>query len=102
MTTNPASPRKAWIGIDTQVISTDLAEALGIPGSKGVRVTRVHPGTNAEKAGLKIGDLLLKLDGTVIPASRPEESDVFSSLIRQYKIGTEVTLTVRRGKEDCR
>lgn len=96
----PGLVKKAWIGIDTQVISADLADALGIPGSKGVRVTQVHPGSSAEKAGLKTGDLLLKLDGTVIPTSRPEESDVFSSLIRQYKIGSEAALFVRRGKED--
>lgn len=96
----PGLVKKAWIGIDTQVISTDLALALGIPGSKGVRITKVHPGSSAEKAGLKTGDLLLKLDGTVIPTSRPEESDVFPSLIRQYRIGTEATLSVRRGKED--
>jgi len=96
----PGLVKKAWIGIDTQVISSDLAEALGIPGSKGVRVTRVHPGSSAETAGLKTGDLLLKLDGTVIPTSRPEESDVFASLIRQYRIGTEADLTVRRGAED--
>lgn len=96
----PGLARKAWIGVDTQVISADLAEALGIPGTKGVRITQVHPGSNAEKAGLKIGDLILKLDGTVIAASRPEDSDVFSSAIRQYKIGTEADLIVRRGKED--
>ena len=96
----PGLAKKAWIGIDTQVISTDLATALGIAGSKGVRVTQVHQGANAEKAGLKIGDLLLKLDGTVIPTSRPEESDVFPSLIRQYKIGSEAILSVRRGAED--
>ena len=95
----PGLVRKAWIGIDTQVISADLAQALGIPGSKGVRVTQVHPGSDAEKAGLKAGDLLLKLDGTVIPTSRPEDSDVFTSLIRQYRIGTEAALNVRRGKE---
>jgi serine protease Do len=96
----PGLVKKAWIGIDTQVISSDLAEALGIQGAKGVRVTQVHPGSSAEKAGLKTGDLLLKLDGTVIPTSRPEDSDVFSSLIRQYKIGSEVALTVRRGAEN--
>jgi serine protease Do len=96
----PGLAKKAWIGLDTQVISSDLAEALGIPGSKGVRITQVHPGSNADKAGLKNGDLLLKLDGTVIPTSRPEDSDVFSSLIRQYKIGVEATFNLRRGKED--
>ena len=65
-----------------------------------MRITRVHPGSNAETAGLKVGDLLLKLDGEVIPTSRPEESDVFPSMIRQYKIGTEAVLSVRRGTED--
>ncbi|MCX6878734.1 MAG: PDZ domain-containing protein [Verrucomicrobia bacterium] len=96
----PGLARKAWIGVDTQVISTDLAEALAIPGAKGVRVTQIYPGSNAEKAGVKVGDLILKLDGAVIAASRPEDSEVFTSLIRQYKIGTEVALTGRRGKED--
>ena len=96
----PGIVKKAWIGIDTQVISSDLAEKLGVPGKKGVRITRLHPGTHAEKAGLKTGDLILKLDGTVIPASRPEQSDIFSSLIRQYKIDSEVALSVRRGAED--
>ena len=96
----PGIAKKAWLGIDTQVISADLASALGIAGAKGVRITRVHPGTNADQAGLRTGDLLLKLDGTVIPASRPEEADVFESLIRQYRIGTEITLAVRRGADD--
>ena len=96
----PGIVRKAWLGVDTQVISNELAEALGIPGAKGVRVTRVHPGTTAEKAGLKTGDLILKLDGEVIPASRPEDSDVFATRIRQYRVGTEVALTVRRGSEE--
>jgi S1-C subfamily serine protease len=49
---------------------------------------------------MKTGDLPLKLDGTVIPTSRPEESDVFASLIRQYRIGTEADLTVGRSAED--
>ena len=96
----PGLARKAWIGIDTQVISSDLAEALAIPGAKGVRVTQIYPGSNAEKSGLKVGDLILKLDGAVVAASRPEDSDVFTSLIRQYKIGTEVTLAGRRGKDE--
>ena len=90
----PGIAKKAWLGIDTQVISSDLATALGIAGAKGVRVTRVHPGTNADKAGLQTGDLLLKLDGTVIPASRPEEADVFESLIRQYRTVSYTHLTL--------
>ena len=96
----PGIVKKAWLGVDTQVISSELAEALGIAGSKGVRITRVRPGTTAEKADLQTGDLVLKLDGTAIPASRPEDADLFATLIRQYRVGSEVTLSIRRNNQD--
>jgi serine protease Do len=94
-----AIARKAWMGVSTQVISIELAEALGIPGQKGMRVTRVYPDSNAEKAGIKNGDLLLKLDGEIINASRPEDADVFSEAIRQMSATAEVTLELNRDKE---
>lgn len=95
----PALARKAWLGVSTQVISTDLAEALGIAGQKGMRVTGVYPGSQAEKAGLKDGDLLLKLDGEIINASRPEDADVLAEAIRQRSISSEITLEIQRNKE---
>ena len=94
-----AIARKAWMGVSTQVISLELAEALGIPGQKGMRVTRVYPDSNAEKTGIKNGDLLLKLDGEIINASRPEDADVFSEAIRQMSATAEVTLELKRDKE---
>lgn len=94
-----ALARKAWLGVSTQVISSDLAEALGIPGQKGMRVTGIYPQSQAEKAGLKEGDLLLKLNGEIINASRPEDSDVLSEAIRQMSISGEITLDVKRNKE---
>jgi serine protease Do len=94
-----AIARKAWMGVSTQVISIELAEALGIPGQKGMRVTRVYPDSNAEKAGIKNGDILLKLDGEIINASRPEDADVFSEAIRQMSATAEVTLELKRDKE---
>ena len=94
-----ALARKAWLGVSTQVISKDLAEALGIPGQKGMRVTGIYPGSQAEKAGLKEGDLLLKLDGEIINASRPEDADVLDEAIRQMSISGEISLELRRDKE---
>ena len=96
---NPDVARKAWLGVSTQVISNELAQALGIKGLKGVRVTRVHPGSTAEQAGLEKGDLLMKLDGEVINASRPEDLDVFDELVRQHSVKSEVSLEVRRNAE---
>ncbi len=76
-----------------------VAEALGLKGRTGVRVTRVHPDSTASKAGLQVGDVLLTLDGEAIPASRVEELEILPALIRQYRVGTTVTLGgVRDGK----
>lgn len=97
--TKPKRSEKAWIGIDTQVLSRELADVLGLKGKKGVRVTRVHGGTTAAAAGLQVGDVILKLDGQVINASRPEDGSLFANLIRQYDVDSEVELAVQRGAD---
>jgi serine protease Do len=94
-----AEARKAWLPAASQVLTPDLAEALGLKGKTGVRLTQVYPGSTAEKAGLKVGDILLKLDGTEIAATQPEDVEVFPAMVRQYPIGTKVALDiVRDGK----
>src|SRR4029079_1483987 len=72
---------------------------LGIPGKSGVRITSVMGGS-AAAAGLKVGDVITAIDGDPIQASQPSESDVFHTMIRQYKIGSAVTLNTLRGKEE--
>lgn len=88
---------KAWLGIDSQVLTSELSKALGVAGKMGVRITQVFPNNNASKAGLKVGDLIIKLDGEEIPADQIGDEEVLSSLIRQYDIGAEVDLSVVRG-----
>ncbi|MBI5384497.1 MAG: PDZ domain-containing protein [Verrucomicrobia bacterium] len=95
----PSRPAKAWLGVQTQVLTSDLAEALGLEGKKGVRVTQVVPGSPADVAGVKVGDLLLKLDGQVIAARTQSDQELFENLVRQYKVGTEAELEgVRSGQ----
>lgn len=90
---------KAWIGIDTQVLTRELAQALGVKGMTGVRVTQVYPNTNAAKAGVLVGDIIVKVDGEEIPAEQIGDEDVFPSTIRQYDIGISVKLgIIRDGK----
>jgi len=83
----PARPAKAWLGAETQVLTRELAETLDLEGKKGVRVTRVVPDSPAAAAGLKVGDIFLKLDGQVIAASTLSDQELFDNLIRQYKVG---------------
>lgn len=89
--------RKAWLPISTQVLTSDLASALGLAGRTGVRVTQVYPNTTAETAGLHAGDVIVALDGMPIEASQPEDTEELPALVRQYKIGSTVELTVIRG-----
>ena len=84
--------RKAWLPVTTQVLTPDLAEALGLKGRTGVRITQVQPGSSAEAAGLRAGDLLLRLDGQAISASRAEDAEVFPALFRVYPVGSKVHL----------
>jgi serine protease Do len=91
--------QKAWLPVATQAITSDLAGQLGSPGLRGVRITQVYPDSIAEKAGLKVGDLILALDGDPIEASQPGEEEILDTMVRQYKIGTTATLTVRRGAD---
>ncbi|MBC8103265.1 MAG: PDZ domain-containing protein [Cytophagales bacterium] len=89
---------KAWLPVKVQVVTSNLAKALGLPEeTKGVRVTQVFSGTAAgDASALKVGDILTRIDDIPIEASQPEDADVFSSLIRQYKIGTTAKLSVLR------
>jgi serine protease Do len=102
--TNPhriaPSALKAWLGVESQPLNPKLNKRLGINSEDGgARLTRIYAGTEAEKAGLKVGDVLLSLDGSPIAERRAEDAEVLARQIRQYKIGSSGTFQLwREGK----
>jgi serine protease Do len=90
---------KAWLPVETHVISREIAGLLDDTSLKGFYLTRVYPDSTAEKAGLKPGDFIVALDGDPLTASGPEHEDELSTLIRQYDVGKTVDLTVLRDKQ---
>jgi serine protease Do len=91
--------RKAWVPVSVQVLTPQLAEKLGLTGRSGVRVTRVLGGS-AATAGLRVGDIITRIDDDAVEASQPSDEDLFATMVRQYKIGSAVKLAVLRdGKE---
>ena len=88
--------RKAWLPASFQVLTTDLAEGLKLAGTTGIRLTDVHAGRSAEKAGLKVGDIITAIDGDRIRAARPEDADVFPAMVRQRRVGRVAKLSVIR------
>jgi serine protease Do len=51
------------IGIQLQTISPEMAQALTLPRNYGVIISDVTPGGPAEAAGMRVGDILLTIDG---------------------------------------
>jgi len=90
---------KAWLPVETQVVSREIAAQIGQKNVKGFYVTRVYAGHNAERAGLKIGDLIVAVDDERLTADAPEHEEDLVTLIRQYDPGTTVKLAVLRNKE---
>lgn len=88
--------QKAWLPVNTQVITRELAKQLGDENLKGFRVTQVFKGTSADVAGLKVGDLIYSVDGQPLEANAPEDFEELETLIRQYKIGTTAEISIRR------
>ena len=88
----PLEAWKPWLGVSTQVLTNDLADALGLEKtSRGIRISQVFPDTPANKAGLLAGDLIFRIDGQLIQAYRPEDVEVFGNMIKQYRIDSKVT-----------
>jgi serine protease Do len=90
--------RKAWVPVSVQTLTPELADKLGLPGKSGVRVTRVIG--PAKDRALEVGDVITAIDGEPVQATQPSDADVFHTMIRQYKIGSTVTLTTFRGKQE--
>ena len=85
---------RPFIGISGEGISSEVAELYSLP--KGISVQEVIKDSPAEKAGLKKGDIIIKIDGKEV-ASVPE----LNRERNKHKIGDTVTLTLlRSGKEE--
>lgn len=91
---------KAWLGVRTQVCTKKVAEALGKPGLKGFRITLVYPETEAQRAGLKPGDVIRKVGDDVLDAYREQDAKDLKRVVEDYPIGDVAPITVwREGKE---
>ena len=82
-------PGKPSIGISIYDVSKDNAEYYNLDG-EGVYVAEVT-GDNAEKAGLKEGDKIIKYNDSLI-----ENSEDLIKKVREGKVGDTVTLTISR------
>lgn len=82
---------RGFLGVRVQDVPEDVATYLGMKEPKGAYVVSVVTGSPADKANLRQGDIIAKVNGKVI-----ENSDDLTQKIGAMKVGTTVTLDVLR------
>ncbi|MEM9734007.1 MAG: DegQ family serine endoprotease [Pseudomonadota bacterium] len=58
---------RPWVGAQFQAVTPDIASSLGLVKPSGALVAALTPGGPSEKAGLKLGDIVLGIDGKSVP-----------------------------------
>ncbi|UCC72760.1 MAG: trypsin-like peptidase domain-containing protein [Gemmatimonadota bacterium] len=89
--------RRGMIGVNAQTISLPLAEGLGLARDWGVVLGDVYPRSPAQLAGLRVGDIVLTLDGKVMENGRQFDVGLYRT-----PVGATVTLEVLRGQDTLR
>ena len=79
------------IGVEIGEVSKEVAESLGLGRARGVEVARVEAGGPAEKGGIKVGDIILKFNGTDIARSGD-----LPRLVAATPVGSKAVVTVWR------
>jgi hypothetical protein len=78
------------LGVETRDLDDDLGSYFGSPDGKGVLILRVVDDTPADKAGLKVGDVILAVGGTNV-----DDTDALRRALRDREAGA-VDLKIRR------
>ena len=86
--------QRGLLGIKMQELDERLAKNLKAPTKDGIAVTEVVPGGGAEKAGVKVGDVITEMNGRPV-----EEMAAFRNSIANMMPGTKVELKVFRNGE---
>ncbi|MBU2496090.1 MAG: Do family serine endopeptidase [Candidatus Omnitrophota bacterium] len=85
---------RGYLGISMQPIDLEMAQEMGLKQTNGVLVANVYPGTPAEKANLKPGDVIVNVNN--IPVKGPD--DIQSRIGRAKPGDTVVLQVIRNGK----
>lgn len=88
---------RGWLGVAIQQVTPELAASLGISPARGALVASVAEGGPAEKAGVKVGDVIVEYDGKPI-----KDSNQLPIVVARTEVGKKVQLKVLRDKKEIR
>ncbi len=84
--------RRGYLGVGIRDVDEDLARELGLKQAKGVQITRIFPKAPGEKAGLKNGDVILKLGSRTVADGR-----ALQTVVAGLPLGKPVKVEIVRG-----
>jgi Do/DeqQ family serine protease len=84
--------KRGRVGVEIQDLTPDLAQAMNTTRISGAVIARVEPGSAADHAGLKSGDLIVSANGVAV-----RDGAQLRNTIGLSRIGDEVKLVVDRG-----
>lgn len=84
--------KRPWLGARLQAVTPEIAETLGLTRPAGALVASVTPNSPAARAGLKLSDLVVGIDGHVV-----EDPKAFDYRFATRTIGGTAAVDVMRG-----
>jgi len=85
---------RKYIGIYLEEINRELSEYFGVKEGRGLLVAKITKDSPAEKAGLKVGDVIIKADGI-----RTEQARDLTGVIQDKEKGERIKLELLRNKK---
>lgn len=86
-----ATVNRGYLGVGVEELTDDRVKALNLKDDQGLEVSRIDGNSPAARAGLRVNDVILEVNGKGI-----EGGEQFSSLIGEMSPGTKVSLTIWR------
>ncbi|MBK8322651.1 MAG: trypsin-like peptidase domain-containing protein [Betaproteobacteria bacterium] len=97
---------RGWFGVEVANITPELAESLALSGTRGAIVGGIERGSPAERAGIRLGDVIVKVGERSVPDMNatlnaiadipPGKTVAVSVLRRNQEVGLSVTVGKRR------
>lgn len=86
---------RGWIGVGVQDMTRELSESFKLAEIRGALITEVLRGTPADQAGIKLGDILVAIEGKKVT-----DSSAMLNLIAELVPGRQATVRVMRGQRE--
>ena len=84
--------KRPWLGARLQAVTPEIADTLGLKRPTGALVSNISPNSPSARAGLKLSDLILSIDGQVV-----DDPNAFDYRFATRTLGGAAAVEVQRG-----